>query len=467
MIKAMQKITKELHGSYSFAVIDKNNKDNLYAVCNGCPLLVGIGIDEYFLSSDSIALSILTNRFIALENKEIAKISIAGVTIFDENLNKVEKDVSNLDFTSDKAEKGEFTHFMNKEIHEQPRVIEENLNNRVSAKDLTDDFISTADIKSLQAVEHVRIIACGTSYNAGLIAKHWFEQIVHISCDVIIASEYNKDGLKFQNDMVIAVSQSGETADTISAFSEAIKSTDTVCSACVCNVSMSHLARIAQIKLITLAGPEIGVASTKAFTAQLVSLMILCLTMAKHKGIENKETKNILSELIKLPELTQKVIKDSEAKIPAMLDYFTDKSSALFLGKGIMFPIAIEGSLKLKEVSYIHAEAYPAGELKHGPLALVNNKFPIVALVNTKEEKKMLISIEEVISRGASVIVVATSRLSKKIPSSKYFIVPKTHPLLSPILFNIPLQILSYHVACERGTDVDQPRNLAKSVTVS
>lgn len=468
MLHAIQQVCIHLHGAYALAVIETSRPDTLYAVCHGCSLLIGVGVGEHFVSSDAVALSRFTNSYVIMETGYIASVSKNDIKLYNQQLQTIDYHETTFDAAVHSAEKGDYRHYMQKEIHEQAQTVTNTLQNRISKDRLIDDFISASSKEHLAQVEQVQIVACGTSMHAGLLAKLWFEQIVGVPCAVDVASEYShKHEPRKTQLMMIALSQSGETADTIAAFKKGLDTHDCITDIAICNIASSQLARLAKITMITAAGPEIGVASTKAFSAQLVVLLVLTLIMAKYKTKSDKSHKDIIKALSTLASLVSETIDKTEAATPSLLELFAHKHSALFLGKGMLYPIALEGALKLKEVSYIHAEAYPAGELKHGPLALIDDGFPVVALIADDQlRKKMLITVEEVSSRGGHVLVVTDKKIKNR-PHVTQLLLPKTHPLLTPVLLNIALQIIAYHVACARGHDVDQPRNLAKSVTVA
>ena len=471
LLEAVRAVTPKLHGAFALGIIHVDTPDELAAVRLGSPLVIGVGIGENFIASDQLALLPVTNRFMYLEEGDIAKLTRDSIKVY-VNGEEVSREVHEIDAKQHNADKGEFKHYMLKEIYEQPdavaRTLEMAIDNR-QASALRDDFLARNEAQ-LSGVQHVQIIACGTSYHAGMVAKYWFESLMRLSCSVEVASEFRyRNPVVLDNSLVICISQSGETADTLSALREIKKQNPAgLVSLALCNVPTSSLVRETDIFLPTLAGPEIGVASTKAFTTQLVALMLLVLkTGAVQQRIDSANLSTLLGELQKLPgQLYASLHLD--APIKAMAEHFEDKKSCLFLGRGLQFPIALEGALKLKEISYIHAEGYAAGELKHGPLALVDKDMPIVVLAPKDSMlDKLKANMQEVHARHGELFVFASEDSHINAEDRLHVVYVKAVcETLAPIVYSVPIQLLSYHVAVMRGTDVDQPRNLAKSVTV-
>ena len=471
LLEAVRAVIPKLHGAFALGIIHVDTPDELAAVRLGSPLVIGVGIGENFIASDQLALLPVTNRFMYLEEGDIAKLTRDSIKVY-VNGEEVSREVHEIDAKQHNADKGEFKHYMLKEIYEQPdavaRTLEMAIDNR-QASALRDDFLARNEAQ-LSGVQHVQIIACGTSYHAGMVAKYWFESLMRLSCSVEVASEFRyRNPVVLDNSLVICISQSGETADTLSALREIKKQNPAgLVSLALCNVPTSSLVRETDIFLPTLAGPEIGVASTKAFTTQLVALMLLVLkTGAVQQRIDSANLSTLLGELQKLPgQLYASLHLD--APIKAMAEHFEDKKSCLFLGRGLQFPIALEGALKLKEISYIHAEGYAAGELKHGPLALVDKDMPIVVLAPKDSMlDKLKANMQEVHARHGELFVFASEDSHINAEDRLHVVhVKAVCETLAPIVYSVPIQLLSYHVAVMRGTDVDQPRNLAKSVTV-
>ena len=471
LLEAVRAVIPKLHGAFALGIIHVDTPDELVAVRLGSPLVIGVGIGENFIASDQLALLPVTNRFMYLEEGDIAKLTRDSIKVYVDG-EEVSREVHEIDAKQHNADKGEFKHYMLKEIYEQPdavaRTLEMAIDNR-QASALRDDFLARNEAQ-LSGVQHVQIIACGTSYHAGMVAKYWFESLMRLSCSVEVASEFRyRNPVVLENSLVICISQSGETADTLSALREIKKQNPAgLVSLALCNVPTSSLVRETDIFLPTLAGPEIGVASTKAFTTQLVALMLLVLkTGAVQQRIDSANLSTLLGELQKLPgQLYASLHLD--APIKAMAEHFEDKKSCLFLGRGLQFPIALEGALKLKEISYIHAEGYAAGELKHGPLALVDKDMPIVVLAPKDSMlDKLKANMQEVHARHGKLFVFASEDSHINAEDRLHVVYVKAVcETLAPIVYSVPIQLLSYHVAVMRGTDVDQPRNLAKSVTV-
>lgn len=468
LLAAVQAIVPRLDGAYALGVIHSEHPHKLIAVRQGSPLVVGVGIGENFISSDQLALLPVTNRFIYLDEGDSARITRDKVEVFHAG-ESVERSVNELDATLMNADKGEYKHYMLKEIYEQPDAIARTLAHAVEGNALKKGFLATHNDKFAN-IRHIQILACGTSYHAGMVARYWIEQLLGLSCQVEIASEYRyRTPVILDDTLVICISQSGETADTLAALRDMQSKEPTgIVTLTVCNVPTSSMVRETNIHLLTDAGPEIGVASTKAFTTQLVALMLLTLKVGQVKGsLADDKIENIIGELHSLAEQAHAAL-GLDADIEKLAEHFEHKHHTLFLGRGAQFPIALEGALKLKEISYIHAEGYAAGELKHGPLALVDKDMPIVILAPKDELlDKLKANMQEVHARHGELFVFA-SHESHIASDERIHVVnmPNVHPLIAPILFTIPVQLLSYYVAVQRGTDVDQPRNLAKSVTV-
>ena len=471
LLEAVRTIIPLLHGAFALGIVHVDYPDELITVRLGSPLVIGVGIGENFIASDQLALLPVTNRFMYLEEGDIAKLTRSSIQIYADGV-EVTRQIHEIDATQHNADKGEFKHYMLKEIYEQPdavaRTIEMAVDNGETAK-LRDDFLQRHQAQ-LAGIRNVQIIACGTSYHAGLVAKYWFESLIRVPCSVEVASEFRyRNPVVVDNSLVICISQSGETADTLSALRDTQKQMPAgLVSLALCNVPTSSLVRETDIFLPTLAGPEIGVASTKAFTTQLVALMLLVLKVGVvQQRMTAERLDTLLGELQKLPgQLYASLHLD--ASIKTMSEHFEDKRSCLFLGRGLQFPIALEGALKLKEISYIHAEGYAAGELKHGPLALVDKDMPIVVLAPKDSMfDKLKANMQEVHARHGELFVFA-SETSQMVAEDRLHVVyvPDVCEALAPIVYSVPVQLLSYHVAVMRGTDVDQPRNLAKSVTV-
>ena len=466
MIEGMQALKTSLEGAYAIAAIDKEDSNNFYLARNKSPLLLGLGKDEYFAASDPLAIGELTNQFIFLEDGDTAAVSASGLEIFDENQKAVERDITKIDISAEATSKGDYKHFMEKEIYEQPQAIRNTLDGRIGGEDVLENIFGEGSSKLLAEVKRIQIVAAGTSLHAGRVAANWFSAITQVPTQIDFASEYTyKNPYIDENTLLVTISQSGETADTLTSLRHA-KNQSYLGSLTICNVPTSSIARESDFLLLTNAGPEIGVASTKAFTTQLVALMLLAMSIAKAKNINPKLRTRIVTALRTLPEIVEESLK-LKKEIQEISPKIAEKDNALFLGRGMFYPIAKEGALKLKEISYIHAEAYPAGELKHGPLALIDENMPVVALAPESELAEKLISnLEEVKARSGTLYVFGDATSNMQIDSGKLMTMPKCDFLLTPILYTIPLQILSYEVALIRGTDIDQPRNLAKSVTV-
>ncbi|MDP1541249.1 MAG: glutamine--fructose-6-phosphate transaminase (isomerizing) [Moraxellaceae bacterium] len=466
-IDAVRRAVAKLHGAFALGIVRASEPDRILAVRQGSPLVVGLGIGENFLASDQLALLPVTNRFIYLEEGDFVELKREQVTIWDQQGNLVDRPATELDAKLHATDKAGYKHFMLKEIYEQPLAVQRTLNGRVSNGKVDVDAFGPRAAELLAKAKHIQILACGTSYHAGFVAKYWFEAIAGISCHVEVASEFRYRTTVLPADtLLVTISQSGETADTLAALRE-VKSR-ALGSLCVCNVPTSTLVRESDMAFITMAGPEIGVASTKAFTTQLVALMLLVLATGRRQGNLSAEREaDIIDQLMSLPSHLEGVLALDKAIERIALE-FGEKHHTLFLGRGAQYPVAMEGALKLKEISYIHAEAYPAGELKHGPLALVDKDMPVVAVApNNDLIDKLKSNLQEVRARAGVLYVFADEYADVRAePGLKVFSIPHVKDEVAPIVYTIPLQLLSYHVAIIKGTDVDQPRNLAKSVTV-
>lgn len=467
LLNAVQKTVKKFEGAYALGIMSVDYPDTLIACRKGSPLVIGVGIGEYFIASDVAALLPVTQRFIFLEDGDIAAITIDEVVIYDANDNIVTRPVKTSQLKIDSVDKGEYRHYMLKEIYEQPWAVSETLEGRFINDRLEESSIGHNAAAIFDKVKSVQILACGTSYHAGLVARYWFEKLARVPCNIEVASEFRyRHPVLSEDTLVITISQSGETADTLAALQET-KKLGAKYSLAVCNVPESSLIRESDLVLMTRAGAEIGVASTKAFTTQLVTLMLLVIAIGRRFGLTEKLEQKITSELFSLPEKIEQVLQLNE-EIKTLSEQFAEKQHALFLGRGTHYPIAMEGSLKLKEISYIHAEAYPAGELKHGPLALIDADMPVITVApNNSLLEKLKSNMQEVSARGGQLIVFMDETLASEGSENVQIIkVPQVENETAPIVYAIPLQLLAYHVAVLKGTDVDQPRNLAKSVTV-
>ena len=467
LLDAVKSTLKQLKGAYALGVISSQEPDVLICARQGSPLLIGIGVGEHFIGSDVQALLPVTSQFMYLENGDVATLTISNVIIEDEFGKLVERKVKQSKASALESDLGDYRHYMLKEIYEQPHAVQNTLEGRLGRDDIK-QCITGENVESiLKQVEEVQIVACGTSYHAGLIARYWMEALTDIPCQVEVASEYRyRRQVPRKNMLFVTLSQSGETADTLAALDK-VKSDGCLASLSICNVSESSLQRESDFSLLTIAGPEIGVASTKAFTTQLVALQLLIGLLMQVKGDSSDKVAKLVDDLKKLPALIEQSL-EHDKPIEKMAEDFIEKNNALFLGRGDQYPVAMEGALKLKEISYIHAEAYPAGELKHGPLALVDNEMPIVSVApNTVLLEKLKSNLEEVRARGGVLYLFADK--SSGIVSQDNIKVIEMDDVpegIAAIIYTIPLQLLSYHVAVFKGTDVDKPRNLAKSVTV-
>ena len=466
LLEATKQLKDKLQGAYAIAALDHSDPNTLVLARHRSPLLIGLGEDENFAASDPLALADLTNKFLILEDGDVAKISPSKVEVFDKNNKACTRDIQIIDIKSEAASKGDYKHFMEKEIYEQPNAILNTLDGRIGGDDVLENIFGEGSNDLFAKVKRIQITACGTSLHAGRVAANWFSAIAGLPTQIDYASEYRyKNPYVDKNTLLVTISQSGETADTLAALRYA-KDQNYLASLAICNVPTSSLARESDFLLLTNAGPEIGVASTKAFTTQLTALMLLTLSLAKASGANPRLRARVIQALRQMPEIVEKSLelKDDIVNIASEI---AQQDNALFLGRGMFYPIAKEGALKLKEISYIHAEAYPAGELKHGPLALIDERMPVVAIAPEHELAEKLVSnLEEVKARGGALYVFGNAKEKLSLERGKYISMPECDFLLTPILYTIPLQILSYEVALIRGTDIDQPRNLAKSVTV-
>ncbi len=467
LLMAVKLTIAKLEGAYSLGIINTEQSDTLIACRKGSPLVIGVGIGEYFIASDVAALLPVTQRFIFLEDGDIATLTIDKIVIYDQDDHLVSRPIKESQLTADSVNKGEYRHYMLKEIYEQPFAISQTLEGRFINNRLEESAFGHNATEVFDNIKSVQILACGTSYHAGLVARYWFEELARVPCNIEVASEFRyRSPVLAPDTLIVTISQSGETADTLAALQEA-KKLGAKYSIAVCNGPESSLVRESDLVLMTRAGPEIGVASTKAFTTQLTALMLLVIALGRRFQLTHALEAKITSELFSLPGKIEKVLKLDET-IKVLAEQFAEKQNALFLGRGSQYPIAMEGALKLKEISYIHAEAYPAGELKHGPLALIDADMPVITVApNNSLLEKLKSNIQEVSARGGQLIVFMDETLVSAADENVQIIkVPQVGNEIAPIVYTIPLQLLSYHVAILKGTDVDQPRNLAKSVTV-
>ena len=463
---SVMKAISRLKGAYALAVMDKNEPETLIGVRQSSPLVVGEGFDENFLASDIMALSPVTNKFKFLDDGQVAFVTKNKISISSKDGRAAKVPTKEVDSTAYTNDLNGYSHFMEKEIFEQPESVQKALEGRVTKDGTREGIFGAGFEKKLKNIENIQIVACGTSYHAGRIFEYWSHKFLGINCRVDYGSEYQyQEPVKTKKTLLVTISQSGETADTLASLKFA-KKTDDPLTLTICNVANSSLCRESEYTLLTNAGPEIGVASTKAFVTQLACLNLLLLTLMGVKEAKPRGRKNIAAALLELPKQLEKTLKMTDTYKEAAKLLFK-RHSTLFLGRGLYFPIAREGALKLKEISYIHAEAYPAGELKHGPLALIDEEMPVIALAPESEIAEKLVSnLEEVKARGGTLYVFSDPSISMDLKSGRLINMPKCDFLLTPIIYTIPLQILSYEVALLRGTDIDQPRNLAKSVTV-
>ena len=468
LFNAVLRATADLEGAYALGVISNTEPGTLVAARRGSPLIIGIGIGEHFIASDVSALLPVTQRFIFLQEGDIAVMTREALRIFDVQGKVVERPIHTSELSLSAMDRGEFRHYMMKEIHEQPAAIAETLEGRISGGRVLEAAFGTRAAEIFDEVQHVQIIACGTSFHAGLIARYWLETLAGIPANVEVASEFRyRKPVARKNSLIVTISQSGETADTLAALQEA-RQRGFRASLAICNVPESSLVRESDLVLMTRAGPEIGVASTKAFTTQLVALMLLVIALGRRHDMPEEIQASLVHQLEALPRKVEEVLELNGA-IQRLAELFADKHHALFLGRGSQYPVAMEGALKLKEISYIHAESYPAGELKHGPLALVDDDMPVVAVApNNELLEKLKSNLQEVRARGGQLIVFADKQagLEPQGDDVRVIGVAPTEDSIAPVVYTIPLQLLAYHVAVLKGTDIDQPRNLAKSVTV-
>jgi len=467
LLVAVQKTVKQLEGAYGTVVMDSTDKDRIIVARSGSPLVIGYGLGENFIASDMMALLPVTRKFAFLEEGDVAEVTRFSVSVFDVNGKPVEREAKEASVNHDSGDKGEYRHYMLKETYEQPTAIRNTLEGRLSSDSLDINTFGVGAEDIFKDIEHVQIIACGTSYHSGMVARYWLEALAGVSCNIEIASEfrYRKSHVP-KNALLVTISQSGETADTLAALRLA-KELGYRASLTICNVDGSSLVRESDLAFMTKAGAEIGVASTKAFTTQLVGLMMMTLALGKYHGMSIETQGDIVKALMTLPSKLEEVLALASS-IEDLAEDFADKNHALFLGRGEQYPIAMEGALKLKEISYIHAEAYAAGELKHGPLALIDAEMPVIVVAPKNDLiEKLKSNVEEVRARGGLMYVFADSNANfSSDDTMKVIDVPICDELIAPIVYTIPLQLLSYYVAIIKGTDVDQPRNLAKSVTV-
>jgi glucosamine--fructose-6-phosphate aminotransferase (isomerizing) len=468
LLAAVRKAVAQLRGAYAIAVVDEEDSNRMVVARMGAPLLLGMGENEYFAASDTSALLPVTQKMVYLEEGDCAEVSLDGVRIVEACGTTIQRPMHQSSLSAESVELGKYRHYMQKEIFEQPRAIADTLELASRSNALSPHLFGTEAPRILDEIDSVLVVACGTSYHAGLVARQWIETLAGIRCNVEIASEYRyRESVPDARTLVVAISQSGETADTLAALEHA-RTLGQVHSLAICNVAESALVRATQLRFLTRAGPEIGVASTKAFTTQLASLLLLAMTIAKRRGkLSAGREAELLEALRTLPSVVTRALQ-TEGAVTDWSAQFSVRRHALFLGRGIHYPIALEGALKLKEISYIHAEAYPAGELKHGPLALVDERMPVVAIAPRGALlEKLKSNLQEVRARGGELYVMADEDAHIEPGPGVHVIQMPPHPaIVSPIVHAVPLQLLAYHAALCRGTDVDKPRNLAKSVTV-
>jgi glucosamine--fructose-6-phosphate aminotransferase (isomerizing) len=468
LLAAVRQALPRLRGAYAIAAISQREPGRVIGARRGSPMVAGLADGEQFVASDIYALLPVTQRFIYLAEGDIADATVDGITIYDEHGTVAQRPVKQAQFGADAVERGEYRHYMLKEIHEQPQALADTLEGRIAGGHILTEIFGVGARELLTKTRCVHFIACGSSYHAALVARYWIEAIAGIPCNVEIASEYRYRHAVVPTDtLFVTISQSGETADTLAALKLA-KTKKYASTLAICNVPESSIVRESALTLMTRAGPEIGVASTKAFTTQLAALALFALELARHHGLDAARYAALVQQMQTLPGAVRDALA-LDARIRTLAEHFTTREHALFLGRGTQFPIAMEGALKLKEISYIHAEAYPAGELKHGPLALVDENMPVIAVApNDHLLEKLKSNLEEVRARGGELYVLADADVARNMPprDDHLLSLPPCGELIAPIVFTIPLQLLAYHVAVLRGTDVDQPRNLAKSVTV-
>lgn len=472
LLEALQSAIKDVKGAYGTAIIDSAEPDSMVVARCGSPLVIGLGQNENFVASDQLALLSETNKFIYLKDGDTAKITKEVVTVYDSNGNKVDREITISDMKYDATDKNGFNHYMEKEIHEQPCAVRNTLEQRIEEGHFIPEVFGIKATELFKKVKHIQIVACGTSYHAGLIAKYWIEQYLNVSCSVEIASEYRyRKSYTYPDSLFVTISQSGETADTLEAL-RLSKKQKYMASLSICNVGTSSLVRESDLSLLTKAGSEIGVASTKAFTTQLIALLLLVGNIGVVQGTISAELeKNIVDALQKVPSYMDNIL-NQESKLSAISEYLKDFKGCIFLGRGINWPVAMEGALKLKEISYIHAEAYASGELKHGPIALIDETMPAVIVAPSNGLfDKLRSNIESVKARKGFIYLICDEKSAESFsasgnPEDNCFIVPRVEEVIEPIVYTVPLQLIAYKVAVLKGTDVDKPRNLAKSVTV-
>jgi glucosamine--fructose-6-phosphate aminotransferase (isomerizing) len=467
LLKAVQLSVSKFHGAYGTVIMDKHDPERIIVARSGSPLVIGLGIGENFIASDQMALLPVTRRFMFLEEGDVAEITRTSIKVYDSKGQVVEREVTESGVEHDAGDKGGYRHYMLKEIHEQPSVVRSCMQGRLTEDGISPNIFGHNADNILSKIKHVQIVACGTSYHSGMTAKYWLEQYAYVSCNVEIASEFRyRKSFVHPNSLLVTISQSGETADTLAALRLA-KSLGYSSSLAICNVPGSSLVRESDLAFMTLAGAEIGVASTKAFTTQLTGFLMLTLALGQHNGMSEKDHADIISALHTLPSKLEETLALTDG-IKDLAEEFADKNHSLFLGRGVQYPIAMEGALKLKEISYIHAEAYASGELKHGPLALIDDEMPVIVVApNNELLEKLKSNVAEVRARGGIMYVFADKEANFQSDETMRVInVPHCEDAIAPIIYTIPLQLLSYYVAIIKGTDVDQPRNLAKSVTV-
>ncbi|WP_267222255.1 glutamine--fructose-6-phosphate transaminase (isomerizing) [Dyella silvae] len=466
--EAVTATVRGLEGAYAIAVVSSKEPGHVVGARHGAPLLVGVGIGEHFLGSDAQALIQVTNKIIYLEEHDVVEITRDHVQIYGRDGKPVERAVHESELSTDAVERGEYRHYMQKEIFEQPRAVADTLEARIGPNGVLPNIFGVGGDELLAKVKGLHIIACGTSYHAGLVAKYWIEEYARLPVNVEVASEYRyREAVVPEGTLFVAISQSGETADTLAAMRES-RRRGYLGTLAICNVPESSVVREADLKLMTRAGPEIGVASTKAFTTQLAALGLLTLQLAHQRGLDGERHADLASQLQRMPSMIEKAL-ELEPQIIELAEHLIHRQHALFLGRGVQYPVAMEGALKLKEISYIHAEAYAAGELKHGPLALVDEDMPVIAVApNGPLLDKLKSNLQEVRARGGELLVFADGEASMDGNASRGAILRMDGggEFIAPAVFTVPMQLLAYHVAVLRGTDVDQPRNLAKSVTV-
>jgi len=467
-VAAVKATVAELEGAFALVVMSRKDPGKLVLARKGCPVVIGLGLDENFVASDVAALLPVTRQFMFLDEGDVALVERKNVTIWDEADKEVTREIKESELTADAAERGEYRHYMLKEIHEQPDAVARTLYERIANGRVLDAAFGPKANEVLDNTRGIHIVACGTSYHAGLVARYWVEQLCRVPCAVEIASEYRyRSPVVPDGTLFVTISQSGETADTLAAL-HAAKEMNYVSTLTICNAPESSMVRESDLVMLTNAGPEIGVASTKAFTTQLAALALLTISLARRNGLDERQEKALVAQLSELPDLIRQVLALDSA-IESLAKHFADKHHALFLGRGVQNPVAMEGALKLKEISYIHAEAYAAGELKHGPLALVDEDMPVVAVAPDDDLlEKLKSNLQEVRARGGELYVFADPRVQfgDRVGIHTMRMPAVIQDFQAPILYTIPLQLLAYHVAVLKGTDVDQPRNLAKSVTV-